>query len=97
MALFFAHRLGHKAREFESTDARLCAAIDDSSMINEAMKLLLVPGISTLKFPRLTSMQAKSVGKKSSALYRVKPPAIPTHKMYAGINYTDVASKSGGS
>ena len=27
------------------------------------MKLLLVPGISTLKFPRLMSMQAKSVGK----------------------------------
>ena len=64
MAPFFAHRLGHKAREFESTDARLCATIDDSSMINEAMKLLLVPGINTLKFPRLTSMQAKSVGKK---------------------------------
>ena len=48
MALFFAHRLGHKAREFESTDARLCATIDDSSMINEAMKLLLVPGISII-------------------------------------------------
>ena len=58
------------------------------------------PGISTLKFPRLTSIQAKSVGKNRAIQLvhytgpkQVKPPAIPTHKMHAGINYTDACAR----
>ena len=62
--------------------ARLCAAIDDSSMINEAMKLILVPGISTLKFPRLTSMQAKSVGKLGKASCNTHTQDVRWNKLH---------------
>ncbi len=54
------------------------------------------PGISTLIFPRLTSVQAKSVGKNRAIQLvhytgpkKAKPPAIPTH---AGISYTEVCA-----
>lgn len=59
------------------------------------------PGISTLIFPRLTSQQAKSVGKNRAiplvhytGSKHVKPPAMLTHEMHTGIAYADVSLKA---
>ena len=58
------------------------------------------PGISTLIFPRLTSQQAKSVGKNRAIPLvhytgpkQVKPPAMLTHEMRTGIAYADVCAR----
>ncbi len=57
------------------------------------------PGISTLMFPRLTSQQAKSVGKNGPPLVhytgpkQMKPPAMLTHKMRTGIAYADASAR----
>ena len=58
------------------------------------------PGISTLIFPRLTSQQAKSVGKNRAlplvhctGQKQVKPPAMLTYEMRTGIAYADVCAR----
>ncbi len=60
------------------------------------------PGISTLAIPRLTSMQAKSVGKDRvvpllhyTGAKKVMPPALPSGKNI-GIGYNEACARQAG-